>query len=311
MRLCYSVFKVLNEKLQVASVFKYPTVALLAKHLCDSVSEKNYLMRLNSEEDGDPIFFIPGISRTAMVHAEMSKRLDVARPCYGLELPVPENGVEPLKTMEELANHCVQEIKKVQPVGSYTLGGFSFAGVLAYEVAAQLHSLDGQVHRVFMFDSRNRIEESKEPPLFSGRLEWFGEMFTSYKFNFLRFFIKSFCQHHILWRLGLWDGYNQKGGDFAAMLDSGLAFLFSDPYHYNYKPKSVPLRLTVFTVRQFLFTRKGQSELMRWDKFVENQVDYVLVKTDNHLRILDDENLDLMCERMREDMEKDDLSNRR
>ena len=95
------------------------------------------------------------------------------------------------------------------------------------------------------------------------------------------------------------------------MLDSGLPFLFSDPYHYYYKPKSVPLRLTVFTVRQFLFTRKGQSELMRWDKFVENQVDYVLVKTDNHNRILDDENLDLMCERMREDMEKDDLSNRR
>jgi hypothetical protein len=48
---------------------------------------------------------------------------------------------------------------------------------------------------------------------------------------------------------------------------------------------------------------------MRWDKCVENQVDYVLVKTDNHLRIMDEENLDFICERMREDLEKDDLSN--
>ncbi|MDG2168009.1 MAG: AMP-binding protein, partial [Opitutales bacterium] len=308
-RLCYRVFKELNEKLQVASVFKYPTVAMLAKHLGDSVSERNYLMRLNNETDGVPIFFIPGISRTAIVHAEMSKRLDVGRPCYGLELPVPENGVEPLKTLEELANHCVQEIKKVQPVGPYTLGGFSFGGVLAYEVGAQLYRLDGMDHRVFMFDSRHRIEKSKEPPPSTGRLEWIGKMLKAYKFSFFGFFIKSFFQHHILWRLGLWDGYNERGENLGTILDSGLPYIMSDAYHYNYKPKSVPLRLTVFTVRQFLFTRKGQSELMRWDKCVENQVDYVLVKTDNHLRIMDEENLDLICERMREDLENDDLSN--
>lgn len=303
-RLCFKVGERLDKKLQVASIFKFPTIAQLAEHLGDEESQKNYSMLLNEESEGTPIFFIPGISRNAMVHLEMSKQLGLKRPCYGLELPVPDNGVEPLKTMEELAEHCVQEIKKIQPEGPYTLGGFSFGGILAYEVAVQLHKLDGQVHRLFMFDSRHRVKNQDESALVK-REKWFKTMFDTYRWKFLRYFFKNLFQHHVLWKLGLWDGFNERDEDFRAVIDSGLPFIRSNDYHYAYKPSSIPLNLTVFTVRQFLFTRQGQRDLFRWNNYVKSPIDYVLVDTDNHIRIMDDENLDAMCERMRADIAKD------
>jgi hypothetical protein len=109
----------------------------------------------------------------------------------------------------------------------------------------------------------------------------------------------------VLWEIGLWDGYNTTHKGNPDIRLAGIPFIKSNSFHYSYHPKAFPLNLTVFSVRQFLFTRKGQDELLRWDKYVSNKVNYVLVKTDNHLRILDDENLDDISERMKKDIQGD------
>jgi thioesterase domain-containing protein len=55
--------------------------------------------------------------------------------------------------VEGMATRLVRMIREVQPAGPYRVAGWSFGGVLAYEVALQLVGQDQVVEFVGMFDS--------------------------------------------------------------------------------------------------------------------------------------------------------------
>ncbi|MCZ6673341.1 MAG: amino acid adenylation domain-containing protein, partial [Verrucomicrobia bacterium] len=303
-RLCYKIKEQIGKSLRVASVFESPTVAQLSRILKDDQEKSKFSMLLAGEGEGVPIFFIPGISRTALVLSKMAKRLDAGRPCFGLELPPSENGNEPLNTLEELAAHCVSEIRTIQPAGPYTLVGFSFGGLLAYETARQLNSIDQSVPKVFMFDSFHRSPVD-QPPLQINRLKWVGQMLISDKHRFLGFFIKNLLLHHLFRRFGIFSNRKTHRDIFPELGLEGIVRLKSNKFHYNYQPKPFALDLTVFSVRQTLYTRKGQDEVLRWNDYSTEEVKYPLVNTDFHLEILDEKHLDNICQRMRKDMEGD------
>jgi len=57
------------------------------------------------------------------------------------------------RSMEELSSFYLKEMKKIQPHGPYFIGGYSFGGNLAYEMAVQLARQNESVSKVLMFDS--------------------------------------------------------------------------------------------------------------------------------------------------------------
>jgi thioesterase domain-containing protein len=68
-----------------------------------------------------------------------SQGLDGTRPCH--------------KTIEEMALHYIHEIRSVQPNGPYFFGGFSFGGLVAYEMARQLRAGGEEVGLLVLFDT--------------------------------------------------------------------------------------------------------------------------------------------------------------
>jgi thioesterase domain-containing protein len=54
-----------------------------------------------------------------------------------------------------MAAHYVKEIRHLQPVGPYRLGGLSFGGTVAFEMARQLHAAGQTVSLVALLDSDN------------------------------------------------------------------------------------------------------------------------------------------------------------
>ena len=56
---------------------------------------------------------------------------------------------------EAIAALYIKEIRTVQPHGPYFLGGYSFGGVLALEMAQQLRSQGEKIALVAMFDANN------------------------------------------------------------------------------------------------------------------------------------------------------------
>jgi len=57
--------------------------------------------------------------------------------------------------LEDIAAHCTQTLLDVQPEGPYYLGGWSDAGVMAYEMAQQLQRRGQEVALLVLFDAQN------------------------------------------------------------------------------------------------------------------------------------------------------------
>jgi thioesterase domain-containing protein len=82
----------------------------------------------------------------------LSLHIDSGIPVYGLP-SIPINQSQ-LRTVEAMAMRMVRMIRKVQPVGPYKIAGWSFGGLLAYEIAFQLIGADQEVEFLGLLDSR-------------------------------------------------------------------------------------------------------------------------------------------------------------
>jgi thioesterase domain-containing protein len=64
------------------------------------------------------------------------------------------NGIdENLDRMESIASHYIEEILTQNPEGPYALGGYSFGGLIAFEMGKQLKAMGKKVTLLALFDS--------------------------------------------------------------------------------------------------------------------------------------------------------------
>jgi aspartate racemase len=68
-----------------------------------------------------------------------------------------------LPALEELASHYIQEMQQAQPHGPYYLIGFSFGGMIAYEMACQLQANGHQVNLIGLLDTYLTNEKQSLP----------------------------------------------------------------------------------------------------------------------------------------------------
>lgn len=103
------------------------------------------------EGSDTPLFFIhDGAGELAYVSL-LASHISPEIPIYGL--PAQSGQETPRRTMEVMAMRMVRMIRAVQPAGPYRLAGWSFGGVLAYEIATQLIGADEKVGFLGLFDS--------------------------------------------------------------------------------------------------------------------------------------------------------------
>jgi acetoacetyl-CoA synthetase len=81
--------------------------------------------------------------------AELSR---VEAAYYGLRIKALENAASDL-TVETLARQHLEAIRAITPDGPYTLLGYSFGGLVAYELAVQLRQAGEQVALLGLFDT--------------------------------------------------------------------------------------------------------------------------------------------------------------
>jgi thioesterase domain-containing protein len=66
---------------------------------------------------------------------------------YGLEV-----GQTPIYEVHEMAARYVADLRKIQPVGPYQIGGYSVGGTVAIEMAQQLYAANEEVSVLVLFD---------------------------------------------------------------------------------------------------------------------------------------------------------------
>jgi acyl transferase domain-containing protein len=100
-----------------------------------------------------PLFTFPGIGGNVVGFQALTKSLPPDQPVIGLQSLGVDGGHQPLLSMREIAAHFITELRSVQPVGPYLLGGFSFGGIVGLEVAQQLQAAGDRVELLALFDT--------------------------------------------------------------------------------------------------------------------------------------------------------------
>ena len=109
-----------------------------------------------SESTLPPLMLLHGADGAVMFYREFANRLNTQSTIYGLESPLlsdPEFQIP--DSIEQLAVGYVERIRALRPQGPYRIAGYSFGGVLAYEIAKQLENSGAKVETVILYDIGN------------------------------------------------------------------------------------------------------------------------------------------------------------
>ncbi|MCB1228974.1 MAG: amino acid adenylation domain-containing protein [Verrucomicrobiae bacterium] len=106
--------------------------------------------------DQRPLFAVHGGDGGILFYCNLAERLGEHRPFYAFEAPaLTAGGPIPDESVETTAARYVSELRKVQPEGPYLLCGYSFGGVVAYEMAHQLNAEGQEITFLGLIDTEN------------------------------------------------------------------------------------------------------------------------------------------------------------
>jgi amino acid adenylation domain-containing protein len=109
-----------------------------------------------------PVFAIHGGDGGILFYREMADRLPKTRPFLAIEsLDLGHNDEIKVETIERTAEKYIDLLRERQPEGPYLLAGYSYGGVVAYEMARQLEASGEEVPFVGLFDTVNPSVEMR------------------------------------------------------------------------------------------------------------------------------------------------------
>jgi amino acid adenylation domain-containing protein len=136
-----------GKKVPLSTLFAGPTVAQLADALQPhSVSDERVsVLPIQTTGSRRPFYFLHGNwTGGAFYCFALASAFGPDQPFYVLE-PYKFDGLRTIPTLEEVAAAHVTALRSSQPEGPYLLGGFCNGGLVAYEMARQLHDAGQQV----------------------------------------------------------------------------------------------------------------------------------------------------------------------
>jgi thioesterase domain-containing protein/acyl carrier protein len=155
-RLLARVQKLFGQNLPLVTFFQSPTVEALAGILRRGTRPRSRSPLVSIQPSGSrpPFFCVHPGGGHVLCYADLARRLGNDQPFYGLEARGLGAGEEPLARVEEMAAYYIEAVRGLERQGPYLLGGWSFGGLVALEMARQLRGQGGEVALLALLDSR-------------------------------------------------------------------------------------------------------------------------------------------------------------
>ena len=277
-----------KQELSLAILFQSPTIQQLANTLREEgcLSSAQALVTIQEGSSKLPLFFIYGI----FLYYDLSRYLGKDQTCYGVYLNEEvsmfqkdklDKSPTDLVSVADMATRYLKEIQKHQPKGPYLLAGESLGGLVAFEMAHQLHLQGEEVALLGLLDSaipgKNKLSLSQKLAFHVRKLRQQG---LSYLFQkILKSKTKSTSDINI----------NNVNND---KVDPRLEF--RDYAFKSYKPQPYPGRAVLFRAMD----ESHFSTLDKWKDLLVGGLDIYDIPGD-HLSILQEPNVPLLAEKMK------------
>lgn len=141
----------LNKALPLKSLFEAPTIAQFAELLQGdgTVHEWKNLSLIQPKGTAPPLFCVHGDEASHF----LPKYLGDDRPFYAFFHQGEDGKAIRYTTVESIASFFISELKQARPHGPYLLCGYSFGGIVAYEMAQQLTAMGDEVPYLAVIDA--------------------------------------------------------------------------------------------------------------------------------------------------------------
>jgi amino acid adenylation domain-containing protein len=157
-------------ELPLGALFRAPTIEQLARLLEQGreadASAATSLVLLAPGGPEPPIVLVHGGAGTVLPLAQLARRLCGRRPVYGLQARGLYGGPRPLRSVEEMAQHYLTELRAAQPSGPYRLVGYCFGGIVAFQMAQLLVRAGEEVELLALLNAPS--------PAWLARFGWYG-----------------------------------------------------------------------------------------------------------------------------------------
>ena len=159
-----------SSRLSLTKLFQAPTIeqaaALLQKEvggLPARASQMTPWVPIQQAGAKTPFFCVHDGTGDVYWSLHLAKHLRHDRPFYGIQARGLSADQDLFYSIEEMAAYYTDELLKIQPDGPYFLGGYSFGGHVAFEMAQQLQAQGSSVALLAILDSYPREQDVSTP----------------------------------------------------------------------------------------------------------------------------------------------------
>lgn len=180
-----SLDKKIDTQLPLTTIFKHPTVRSFAALLENGEEMEaanpswSSLVPIKPEGSKPPIYVIHGVAANITNYFKLIDHVDKDQPIYGLQAKGLNGLDSPNVGLENIAAHYVNEILAHNPEGPYHIGGYSFGGYVAFEMARQLIAKNKPMGKLIIFDTSVDPMDDNAPK--TGLLEMISKEFNKRK----------------------------------------------------------------------------------------------------------------------------------
>lgn len=139
----------------IMELIQSPTIEHMAHILSSGEETQSWPIAVPLNEAGSlaPLFLVSPGAWYATQYYQLSDYLGEDQPMYVLQPPNLAWEQEPYPSVEEIAKTYLEALQTIQPEGPYYIGGWSFGGEVALEMAQQLQQQDQTVELVTVIDT--------------------------------------------------------------------------------------------------------------------------------------------------------------
>ena len=137
-----------------------PTIEKLARHVATKTQKSDgshrYLVPLQTGGGRRPVFFVPGgIGGEAefFVYTRLVRHVGTGYPFYGFKARSSDGTRSSQSSVKEMAADYIAAMQAVQPRGPYYIIGECSGGIVAYEIAQQLHARGLEIGLLLLMDT--------------------------------------------------------------------------------------------------------------------------------------------------------------
>ena len=178
-----------------------------------------------------PLFFIHGVGGVVPEFEKLLEKLDPRHPVYGIQSQAFDPHSAALLTLEEMAAYYLAEVRQVVSSGPYHLIGFSFGGMVAFEMAQQIRTQGEERPIIFMIDSAEMSylkRQAKSAPTEQRASEFYHRLRRRFGEAFRRSNPWSFIQERVNSR------FHRALYSLASKFGISISSSVHEPYHVNW-----------------------------------------------------------------------------